>query len=71
MWQVLQNPDVLKIGIQIRTKDDILRGGEDPLNITERSTFFECAQEIEYSRARPGQQVTVIGRVHLRGLNIL
>ena len=56
--EILSDADTLKIGIQIRTNDEILNGAAaDEKSIDERSNFFECASDIESVRARPGQRV--------------
>jgi len=48
--QALQDREVLKIGVQIRTGDATLDKQKE-LNLTDFDSFFQCAQEVEDTRA--------------------
>jgi hypothetical protein len=59
-WDRLADPAVLAIGIQVRIGDQVFRGiendtGEDAWRSA--APYFECAAEIERSRALSGQTV--------------
>jgi hypothetical protein len=60
-WDVLQEPGVLKIGIQIRLGDGVFRGAEkeQPARETLKvgAEWFECARRLEKAYAAPGQKV--------------
>lgn len=55
--EVLADPDILKIGIAIRTGDWTAFKGDDNVSLATYSAFFDCAREIELSRQVPGQKV--------------
>lgn len=60
-WEALQEPGVLKIGIQIRMGDGVFKSSEaerspaDTLKIG--AEWFDCAQQLEKAYAAPGQKV--------------
>jgi hypothetical protein len=50
------NKDVVKIGLQIRTGDDVITGRE-VARPEKLQPWFHCAEEIERTRSLPGQTV--------------
>ena len=61
-WEAMANPDVLKIGIQVRIGDKVfsnqnLSNANDEAAWASVAPFFKCADEIAKTRARPGQPV--------------
>jgi hypothetical protein len=60
-WDVLREPGVLKVGIQIRLGDGVFKGAEkeQPAEVTLKAgkEWFECAQLVEKHYAAPGQKV--------------
>lgn len=59
-WQPLQQPGVLKIGIQVRFGDRMMMAGSStytPLLMNLAAPYFECATRIEQAFAAPGQKV--------------
>jgi hypothetical protein len=60
-WDALQEPGVLKIGIQIRLGDGVFKGAEKEQDAEETlrvgAEWFECAKRLEKAYAAPGQKV--------------
>jgi hypothetical protein len=60
-WDALQEPGVLKIGIQIRLGDSVFKGAEREQAAEETlrsgAEWFECAKRLEKAYAAPGQKV--------------
>lgn len=56
-WKTMADPSILKIGIQIRLGDRMFMGNNTAPNWDNVAPYFACAQEIERTRALPGQRV--------------
>jgi hypothetical protein len=58
-WELMANPDALKIGIQIRLGDRVFKANASTHELAwdTIAPYFKCAAEIERTRALPGQAV--------------
>jgi hypothetical protein len=59
-WEALSDPDVLRIGIQVRLGDDVFKAqasNHAEAQFALASPYFKCAETIEQAFAAPGQKV--------------
>jgi hypothetical protein len=58
-WEQLEEPGMLKIGIQVRVGDNVLDGRDVPgeTALQQAAPFFKCAAALEKAFALPGQKV--------------